>query len=74
MASTADPTTDPALHCFREDGCALHGPYPPNAPNLCCCCGQSPEDHSGCDCEDTCEVCGWSAPAGTLHRCKGSAR
>lgn len=42
---------DPATHCFRENGCAEHGDYPPDAPNLCCCCGEPPEVHAGCDCE-----------------------
>lgn len=48
---TTDVELDPSRHCFREDGCATHGDYPPAAPNLCCCCRQAPEIHSGCDCE-----------------------
>ena len=43
---------DPRTHCFREDGCAEHGSYAPDAPNVCCCCGQSPEAHTGCDCKE----------------------
>ena len=50
---TAEPydTLDPERHCFRENGCPKHGPYPADAPNRCCCCGEAPEAHTGCDCE-----------------------
>lgn len=33
-------TTDPLLHCFRED----------SPTNVCRSCGARPEAHEGCDC------------------------
>ncbi len=40
---------DPTKHCFREDNCNAHQNH--SGPD-CCCCGQLPEKHTGCDCED----------------------
>lgn len=44
-------TTNPRLHCFREDNCIYH-PDHPTSNRGCCCCGALAEDHEGCDCED----------------------
>lgn len=50
LAERGARLADPSRHCFREDGCAMDGAVGPN--NTCCCCGESPEAHTGCDCED----------------------